>query len=237
MCWECRKCNNTGKIAGIGGVSELCLSWQCRFDSKAKEIFFTVKNWVCRNPFKTDPMLVTVSFFIITIILSCCYREVWAFTLLASSYGSIFVALKYKLDEANYNKDLFEKRYEVFSVIDKVLWDYYHPSNDQVNSVASYKTWKDDLIKEIDFIWRKSYFLFGRETSAFIKKFRTSIVDGNSYGHSVGEGYSLQESKANEFMANLLDGIDTLPENFPELKISLHSQKRIKRVPERSTQV
>lgn len=171
-------------------------------------------------------MFVTVSFFIITIILSCYYREIWAFALLASSYGSIFIALKYKLDEANYNKDLFEKRYEVFSVIDKFLWDYCHTSNDQVNSEASYKTWKYDLIKEIDFIWRKNYFLFGRETSVFIKKFRTSIIDGSLYGHPVGKGYSSQKSEANDFLVNLLGDIDTLPENFPELKISLHSQKK-----------
>lgn len=97
-------------------------------------------------------MNLSIIFFIFAVVLASYYQEGWAFTFLASSFGSVFIALKFKLDKANYNKDLFEKRYEVFSVIGCVLWDYYHPpENIEVDRVR-YKEWSESLIAKIDVV-------------------------------------------------------------------------------------
>lgn len=163
------------------------LSW-------AQEIIFLLLKWISNNPFRTAPIFMAMLFFGFMCCVTFIHPRIETYAVLASSFGSIFAAIKYKLDEASYNKDLFEKRYEVFSVIEEVLWDYFHPEKTVDLSSSGYvMKWKLSLANKIDAVWRKSYFLFGKETEKFIKDFRTSIIDGTLYGPTLGESFYSKE--------------------------------------------
>lgn len=94
--------------------------------NNSKKLVLLLIHWILNNPFKTTPILVAILFFGLMCCVTYLQPSISAFAVLVTSFGSIFAAIKYKLDEASYNKDLFEERYEVFSVIEEVLWDYFH---------------------------------------------------------------------------------------------------------------
>jgi len=130
-----------------------------------------------------------------------------------ASVGIMFVALKYKLDQANYHKDLFEERYAIFLKIDEIFSAYYQRKNHEM-------TWQD-FKRELDSIDRKSHFLFGVETSQFIGEFREAIIYLTSLEDRERTNDPSIEQKlteARKFLDNLLDG-QSLSDKFLELKI------------------
>ncbi len=133
-------------------------------------------------------------------------------SMLTVLFGMLFPALAYRLNIANYNKDLFEKRYEVFLVIENVISEYFQPPQEKSKITA----WHRNLIEKLDSVYRRNYFLFNEKTSKAIQKIRESIVKG-TYGHD--EIIDRKYDDSHEFLATLLDG-QKLSEIFPELKIS-----------------
>lgn len=211
---HCGKCNSTGKILGMGLLEKPCLN--CLW--KRFIVFMLEKIIDCfsGNPLKTSPVAITNFIFLLICIIFYHFKyytipQMWGVPI--ASFGSIFIALKYKLDQANYRKDLFEKRYAIFLIIDDLLSNIntYDKSN-----------W-GEVVSKLDAIYRKSYFLFGRKTYQFLQEFRQhacnkSKLSDNSNTECKDETKSKKIAAANEFFNRLIDG-QKLPEKFPELKI------------------
>jgi hypothetical protein len=156
------------------------------------------------------------------IILIACYF-IWPCDmtkgLAIASLASIFAALKYKLDQANYNKDLFNKRYKVFLAYQKAVIE--------LSNLKSSGLTKDKLTHEIlDPVFGKSYFLFGDKTCQFLMTFRghaINIVCANIDNSEFDQG-ELAESRG--FIDSLKAG-QNLSEKFPELKLDSYLDKKV----------
>ena len=129
--------------------------------------------------------------------------------ILLTSFGSIFIALKYKLDQASYQKDIFEERFHVFTVIDTILFDCFQGKDPR------------DLKVQLDSVYRRGYFLFGMETNKFLTAFSEAVVNFSHYKNSSDPKAKAKADKAHEFLKKLL-GEQHLAKKFPELNIDLY---------------
>ncbi len=89
-----------------------------------------------------------------------------------AAIGLLFMYLKHKLDRANYHRDLFEERYEIFCDVDNILKLSFQDIDDNDNKITC-----KELRKKLNSIWRKSYFLFCKDTYQFIDKFRNAVIE------------------------------------------------------------
>jgi hypothetical protein len=143
------------------------------------------------------PIQITIVFFAISLIVEFVFHNSSTLSLLAAAFGSIFVALKYRLDQANYHKELFKQRFEIYMLIDNNL-----------------RAWAGDfkadqkLLDQLNEVLRASYFLFSKETYDFIKEVRKALI----FSRVPGNEWS------REFLVKLVDE-ENLPSKFPELKI------------------
>lgn len=210
---KCSVCDSKGTVMDTGMVEKICD--KCKNRRNIANIYNIIKDWLLSNPIKSTSVGFSVGFFIFMIIVTCVYPHIASFGALVSSFGAIFIALKYKLDQTDYHKTLFEERYKIFIEIDTILWDCFHEE-----SKDGQKTDWRYCVKRLDSIYRKSYFLFGKKTYQFIDEFRKAVVDlkmleKNAYSN---EEADQKVNKANDFLSKLLDG-QKLSDNFPELKI------------------
>lgn len=168
------------------------------------------------NCLKKHPVRIAIVVFVVLLILYVFSPAKPVFVLVTASFASIFVALKYRLDQANYHKDLFEKRYSVFEVVEKFLIRY---KSDDLKSV-------DDQMVFVNAIMRKSYFLFSEDTVSFIKEFRdaadviwrNNLSSGSKLYVKNPEGVA----KADAFFNELREDRLNLSKRFPELKIDTY---------------
>lgn len=163
-----------------------------------------------KKQFSIYPFEIAFGIFIAALFLFIFCGNEGTLSLFIASLGILFVALKYRLDQANYHRELFEKRYEVFNKINYVLFSCFHEVDQDLKIID----WKY-ISKELDSIYRRSYFLFGKETYEFIDQFRKAALN-----------YKMIESgkkkdDATEFLNSLLDG-QILSKKFPELKIDFY---------------
>lgn len=210
---KCSECDSKGSVMGTGMMEIICDKCKCK--RYIANTYNKIKTWWLGNPFKSTPVGLSVGFFIFMIILTCIYPHITSISALVSSFGLIFIALKYKLDQADYHKNLFEERYKIFIEIDKILWDCFHEE-----SKDGQKTDWRYCVKRLDSIYRKSYFLFGKKTYQFIDEFRKAVVDLKMLEKNANSNEKAVKrvNKANEFLRKLLEG-QKLSDNFPELKI------------------
>ncbi|KTC79084.1 hypothetical protein Lche_1104 [Legionella cherrii] len=124
--------------------------------------------------------------------------------------GAIFSLLKLKLDQTNYQKSLFEERFAIFKECDEILYCCFHDESKDGEKV----NWRL-LSQKLDSFYRKSYFLFGKETYAFLTEFRKAVLE-HAFGRDSDKEMKI---KAEEFLANLLNK-QTLSDHFKELKIA-----------------
>ena len=140
------------------------------------------------------------------------YKNPGYLSFLIGSFGSIFIALKYKLDQASFNKTLFEERYAIFLILDEVLSNCFQDltKNDEK---ADFR----HISKELDSVFRKSFFLFSKKTYKFISDFRQAVLIHVALKDTV-------EWKKNEAWSFLISLVDKqkLAEHFPELRIDLY---------------
>lgn len=202
---KCERCLGSGEYLGTGMIKTPCddCKWHMglkkfwdRFLNSLKSKY--IAEWVfCL-------FCVSLVFYIILIITNSYYQFILE-TLVITFFASLFPALIYKLNFANYHKTLFEKRFAVFQVIDDVLY-------------ASNHEWmcadgtSIDPVKKLDSVYRRSYFLFGKKTYKFLIEFRKAIVNLKTNTASIQQ---------TEFLNILLDS-NKLAENFPELKIDVY---------------
>lgn len=124
--------------------------------------------------------------------------------------ASIFAALKFKYDQACYHKDLFEKRYELFLVVNDVLVEW---SRDAAST-------REMIAKISGSFMRRSYYLFGENTYEFIDEFRRAIIWTETRRNETDdEEFREQIRQAREFLISFMDG-QKLSDQFPELKLS-----------------
>lgn len=154
----------------------------------------------------------TIIGFLIMAFIAMKYPTAPVITSAITFFGFIFVALKYKLDQASYNKDLFDRRYKIFNSLDKVLSEW------SIEGKSSRK-----LINKVSgSLMRRSYFLFGDETYKFIAEFRHSIIytEQNEY-ETDDESFKIEIRKAKNFLVSLVDR-QQLSDKFPELKMKIY---------------
>lgn len=211
---DCDECIGKGKVVGMGGMEKECAKCKCR--KATWNSINKIKNWLFNNPFKVTPVEMAISFFvlisIVLSIMSLFHYSPEIFSALVASFGGIFVALKYKLDQANYHKALFEERYAIFRKFDEIISD----------TINNRKGWRE-LVEEMDSVYRKSYFLFGKETYQFISELRLAVaeVSHSRKGGTISTSLEERAGKALEFLIGILDG-QNLSEKFPELKIDAY---------------
>jgi len=140
-----------------------------------------------------------------SLVISLYSPEQIAFTLIGAAIASIFAALKYRLDQANYHKDLFNSRYECFLIVEKILKEWMKDLTAGANP---------QMINDLNSIMRKSYFLFGSQTYLFICKFRLAIVRENDRRRA----NNMEITDDSRFLENLLTD-ENLAKEFTELKI------------------
>jgi len=209
---KCDTCAGKGKIKNVGMIEKEC--GRCKHKRCCASVINKVEKWFISNPFKTTPVALAVSLFLIMLFISYCYPYAGSFGVLIASFGAIFVALKYKLDQSSYHKSLFEERYAIFMKIDEILSAAFQDKDKDGKEMI----WRD-FSKELDSIYRKSYFLFGAETYKFIEKFHDAILQFKHKKEQYEENAKVTEAR--EFLQELLVGQE-LSKNFPELKIDFY---------------
>jgi len=184
-----------------------------KYQMEAKKIDCPPLSSVCEQLIdlllKKRPMLISGLFLLAAICVYVSNPNSWALGLLTAAFGTMFVALTYKLNQATYHKNLYEQRFQIYKVVDDVMCEWAREG--KANR---------DMIVRLNDIMRPSYFIFSDKTYQFIKNFRFSIIT-LAYmlpmPHGVTED-SRQVTTAKNFMASLIDN-ENLPKNFPELKI------------------
>src|SRR5262245_49922434 len=73
---------------------------------------------------KQYPVRISLMTFIGSIFLFAFFQNEFTRSLALASFATIFVALTYRLGQANYHKNLFEERFAIFNVIDGVMRDW-----------------------------------------------------------------------------------------------------------------
>ncbi len=206
----CDICKNTGKIMGLGSIEKKCES--CKNMKYIRDKFFYIIKEICRNPFKNHPVKIAILIFLISFFILWISKSYESLTFSLGAFVAIFAALKYKLDQANYHKSLFEKRYKIFSIIDEVMWDY-----------ASNLKITEEMIEKISLnLMRRSYFLFSKESYLFIEKFRRALIDIkhlDSLETRKNKNFEEKVKKSSEFLVSIIDK-QNLSDNFREIKIS-----------------
>lgn len=122
-----------------------------------------------------------------------------------ASFGAIFVALKYKLDQALYHRALFDERYKVFMVVRDVLIEWF-PNNKATR----------EMVDKLNDKFLTAYYIFGDSTFQFIENVRRAI---NILAYQLPNIEDTEEVKRAKSFLNSLNDSKEFPKFFPELKI------------------
>jgi hypothetical protein len=123
-----------------------------------------------------------------------------------AAMGSVLLALKYKLDQANYHKDLFEKRYEIYSTANKALWSW----------ASDKKTNKETCANISDDFMGRAYYLFDKETYRFIKMLRGNLLKCHE------DNKTETDKKADDWLSSWVDCPEEFRNKFKGLSISIY---------------
>ena len=198
----CPICQNTGIIKGLG-----LLEHECKyFRHKITKLGSCIWKRITHHPFKSNPVAIAFIIFLSTLIVCIISKNSATATAAIAAFGAIFTALKYKLDQASFNRSLFEQRYKIFCEVQQILFDY------QDSQRHSFQ----DISKRLDAIYRESYFLFEKRTLKFLIKFRHEIINCTHPSHRSMD--DMEAFEKNRFLINLKEG-QKLADYFPELKL------------------
>ena len=154
---------------------------------------------------KRHPVRISLMTFVGAIFLFAFFQNEFTRGLALASFGTIFIALTYKLGQANYHKNLFDDRFALFNVIDEVM-----------RAWASDNKATREMVSKLNTIMRKSHCLFSEQTYLFIKKFRMAII---ILAYCIESAPDREEViEARKFLVSLVDN-ENLPKMFPELRI------------------
>lgn len=204
----CDCCQGSGVVSGLGGMESDCKS--CRFKRRALNIIrngvVSIRNWTI-YVFKHHAVFLSMLCFV-TIAIPLLWHDYTNITPLLAPFGLIFVALKYQLDQVTYQKSLFPERYEIFLAVDNILSKCFHDSIREGDSIYT-----QEIMMQLNSIYRKSFFLFGQRTYKFMSDFRMAV-----FNHIYANG---EHREAFNFLKNLVDE-QKLSRKFTELKIDAY---------------
>jgi hypothetical protein len=208
---NCPVCKGQGKVMGLGMVEKEC-DVCGKVVKKAKSGYKMVRIIFLKyiaNPIRVHCVTVTVAMFLIAAYIAIHSPSAPTIGGAVTFFGFIFVALKFKLDQASYNKDLFDRRYKIFLTIDRVLHRW----------CSEGRSSKELIAKVSGSLMRRSYYLFGEDTYQFIDKFRRAIIYTEQKEHETQDKKFQKEiNRARDFLISVVDG-QKLADKFPELKI------------------
>ena len=201
---RCASCNDSGTKIGMGGIRSNCS--KCKF--KRTLLKFLEKFWdfVTNKPIQKYPVGFTIAVFPFYYLISRNFSELMQTSSLIGLLGLLFAALKYKLDQANYQKSLFDERYMLFYQIEEVIR--------RANALEA----TDEGLRIIDEIINRCQFLFGKTTLKFIIEIRSHFIQ-LIYLKKSNKDSTTKADQAMEFFASLIM-LKSLPSKFPELIIS-----------------
>ncbi len=108
-------------------VSNMCRSLKEKMKSFNWKIAFKsctsmLRLLIVRAEFflKQFPVRTSLCFFLTSLLLQIFFNNQSTISLVVAALASIFIALKYRLDQASYHKALFEERFAIFKVIDDI---------------------------------------------------------------------------------------------------------------------
>lgn len=207
----CPICKGQGKVVGLGMIEKEC-DVCGQVVKKAKKSYKTVRTIFLKyiaDPIRLYCVTITAVMFLITAYIAIHWPSAPTIGGAVTFFGFIFVALKFKLDQASYNKDLFDRRYKIFLTIDRVLHQWCSESRSSRELIA----------KVSGSLMRRSYYLFGEETYQFIDEFRRAIIYIEQKEHETqDEKFKKEIKEARDFLISVVDG-QKLADKFPELKI------------------
>jgi hypothetical protein len=207
----CPVCKGQGKMMSIGMIENECdlCGKAARGAKKGYKLGRKLLLKYIANPIRVHCVTLTVVMFLIAAYIAVCSPSAPTIGGAVTFFGFIFVALKFKLDQASYNKDLFDRRYKIFLTVDRVLHRW----------CSEGKSSKELIAKVSGSLMRRSYYLFGEDTYQFINEFRRSIIYTEQKEHETQDDKFKKEIKqAREFLISVVDG-QKLADKFPELKI------------------
>lgn len=200
----CPNCNGSGMVLGMGGMQANCK--KCRLKRRFVDIGNRIKLFVFNKPIQKFPVGFTVSIFLFYYLISKDFSELTRGSSLVGLIGLIFAALKYKLDQANYQKSLFDERYKLFCQIEEVI------------NRANASDATDEGLRMLDEVINKCQFLFGKVTLEFIIEIRSNFIQ-LIYFKKRNYDSTPEVDKALGFFASLIT-LKSLPSKFPELIIN-----------------
>ena len=188
----------------MGGINTDCKKCKCK-----RVIAETIRKFykaLTTRPLHKYSVGLAVATFIIYLLFNVTHSETYKISTLLSLIGLIFAALKFKLDEAHYQKSLFEDRYKLFCIIEKLMY--------KANTLKI----DDNDLRIFDEIINKCQFLFGKTTLIFILDVRSRLIKLIYFNKSnINQGEDLDQTM--EFFSSLLT-LKTLAGKFPELMIN-----------------
>jgi hypothetical protein len=121
--FSCPVCKGQSKVMVLGMIEKDCDACGKLFRNikKAHKASNTIFMKYIANPIWMHCVTLTVFMFLIAACVAIYSPTTPIIGGAVSFFGFIFVALKFKLDQASYNKDLFDRRYKIFLTIDRVL--------------------------------------------------------------------------------------------------------------------
>lgn len=209
--FKCPVCNGSKIVKSMGGMENRCNQCSKLIAYFNQYLLLPVERYITRPFMAYLVPLTALAFFIMTCLAfydPTPTKIAGAF----SFFGFIFVALTFKLNQANYHKDLFQRRYEVFLVISEVLADWCGEAKST-----------DEMISKVSGdLMRRSYFLFGRKTHEFVSEFRRALIWTATSRNETDDLKFREEIKsARDFLVSIVDG-QKLAAKFPELKINYY---------------
>lgn len=180
---------------------------ELRSKEKLTTVAQKVSAMLCRFEvlLKQYPVRISLITFIVSIFLFAYFQNEFARNLTIAAFGSIFIAMTYRLNQATYHKNLFEDRFALFKTIDEILKEW------ACNNNAT-----REMVAKLDGLMRKSHCVYSEQTYQFIKQFRMAIII-LSYRIELAPDRK-EVIEARNFLASLVDH-ENLPKKFPELKI------------------
>ncbi|HFD2282373.1 TPA: hypothetical protein ACF2P6_002998, partial [Legionella pneumophila] len=195
---KCSSCNDSGTITGIGGIRSNCS--KCKFKRALVNFFEKFWAFIINKPIQKYPVGFTIVVFLFYYFISKNFSELMRASSIIGLLGLLFAALKYKLDQANYHKSLFDERYKLFCQIEEVIR--------RANALDA----TDEGLRMIDEIINRCQFLFGKITLEFIIEIRSNFIQLICLKKS-NKNSAPEADKAMEFFASLIT-LRSLPSKF-----------------------
>ncbi|HAT1901395.1 TPA: hypothetical protein I8Z61_001257 [Legionella pneumophila] len=193
----------------INQIISKVYSYKPRCDAKLKQFGNYINHIIVR---------VSLFFFFLAVLVSFFIPTKFSITLMATTFASIFVALKYKIDQLSYNKNLFEERYKIYCVVQEIIQGSHLTPKQTAYDITKYN---DQLLAKYDSeVMNRGIFVFSDKTFDFLVQLRVHLID-LMLAHQKDNESKEKVRAAVEFFSKLTLRKE-LPKYFSEMKIYIY---------------